>query len=688
MLGKDGCFMKTPDHVCFGCMSERTEDRICSICGWEHSSEPLSHMHLKPGTVLQGKYLIGKALGQGGFGVTYLALDMNLDVKLAIKEYLPQDLASRSQGHTHISVHSGSLNSHYYDGLERFLQEAKTLARFEGHPNIVSVRDFFKANGTAYFVMSYIEGITLKDFIREKDGRIPVDQAINIMMPVLEALKEVHRYNILHRDISPDNIFMTAKGRVILIDFGAARQAVKDKGRSMSIIMKPGFTPEEQYRSKGQQGPWTDIYALGATIYRAITGQMPPESLDRLVEDDLIPPASLGVSIDLQMERALLKSMAVMAKDRFQSAEDFQHALVEGMIDEPKEVEAMEALAQEVPEPPVSVPPPPPSPPYQPIKPQNVNYADNTPKKKTNSKVLMGIGGVVAGLLVIMLVIFGMGGSDQPINSENGQEMAQESESTNVERNDAEVEGQNSGLEAPEEEPEELVTAYDLGQAIRQSGYADLFGVSEQTLFNMYGQPSDSFYWEGGLFYEYQDFYAMVDEFTHDRMVTVIGLRDLPGLPVNASFDEVKRVYGEPEWDEFGTSNNSHLLHYDVNQQYAVVFEGFSDRKVDFITIHSLYLDYDYDDYDPGFEDDFNDFDQELAELYDLGYQMWQTWVYVNYGTTVWAEPNYYSYTLGEITREGDFYVTDYDVDLDYNLWLQLELIDENNNYVYGWVAF
>ncbi len=686
--------MTTADHVCFGCMSERTEDKICPVCGWEHGSGPLSHMHLKPGIILQGKYLIGRALGQGGFGVTYLALDLNLDIKLAIKEYLPQDLASRSQGHTDISVHSGTLDSHYHDGLERFLQEAKTLARFEGHPNIVSVRDFFKANATAYFVMSYIEGITLKDFVKDKGEKIPVDQAINIMMPVLEALKEVHKYNVLHRDISPDNIFMTSKGRVILIDFGAARQEVKDKGRSMSIIMKPGFTPEEQYRSKGQQGPWTDIYATGATLYRAITGQMPPESLDRLVEDDLMPPSSLGVSIDSQIEKALLKSIGVMAKDRFQSAEEFQHALVEGMTDEPREEEAMESLAQEISEPPVSVPVtplPPPSPPpasYQSVTPQNASYSDNEPRSNNNRKMIMGIGAVLTGLLLVMLVIFGMGDSDQPPNNENSQAVVQVTDSAAADQNQNEAEGQGADLEVLENEPEEQEIAYDLNQVIRQSGHTDLFGVSEQALFNMYGQPFNSFYWEGGLFYEYQDFYAMVDEYTRDRMVTVIGLRELPGLPVNASFDEVKRAYGEPEWDEVGTSNNSHLLHYDVHQQYAVVFEGFSERKVDLITIHPLYLDYEYDDFDPGFEDEFDDYDQALAELYDLGYQLWQTWVYVYHGTKVWDEPNYYSSTLGEITREGDFYVTDYEVDLDYNLWLQFELIDENDNYVYGWVPY
>ncbi|MEN1760271.1 serine/threonine-protein kinase [Anoxynatronum sibiricum] len=287
-----------------------------------------NHTHLAPGTILQGKYQIENTLGQGGFGITYLARDLNLEINLAIKEYMPQDLATRLPGNTEVSIHSGNLRAHYDDGLTKFLQEARTLARFESHPNIVSVRDYFEANETAYFVMNYIEGITLKEYIRNSGGSISVPQALSVFMPVLDALREVHAYDVLHRDISPDNIFMTAKGQIILIDFGAARQSVSNKGHSMSIILKPGYTPEEQYRSRGLQGPWTDLYALGATFYRAITGQMPVESLDRLAQDDLIPPSALGVKIDTPLEAALLRAMAVKAEDRFQTAADFQAALL------------------------------------------------------------------------------------------------------------------------------------------------------------------------------------------------------------------------------------------------------------------------------------------------------------------------------------------------------------------------
>jgi serine/threonine protein kinase len=311
-----------------GCMRERLEEEeICSNCGFVEGTAPDSPLYLPPRTVLEGKYLVGRVLGQGGFGITYLAWDINLNIKLAIKEYFPQDLASRAAGHSQVSAYAGSMGSQYEYGLDKFLQEARTLAQFEGHPNIVSVRDFFKANGTAYFVMSYVEGITVKDHLANSGGVLPVDQARGIIMPVLDALKEVHSVNILHRDISPDNIYINQKGQIILIDFGAARQAIGEKGKSLSIILKPGYAPEEQYRSKGVQGPWTDIYAIAATHYHLVTGHQPPESLERLVNDPLELPNSFGADLSESEEKALLKALAVRAEDRFQTVDEYQSAL-------------------------------------------------------------------------------------------------------------------------------------------------------------------------------------------------------------------------------------------------------------------------------------------------------------------------------------------------------------------------
>ncbi len=317
------------NELCMGCMQQKTDQADkCSFCSFVEGTEPESPLHLPPRTILLNKYLIGKVLGQGGFGITYLAWDLNLNVKIAIKEYFPQELATRAAGHSQVSAYTGSMGTQYEYGLDKFLQEARTLAQFEGHPNIVSVRDFFKANGTAYFVMSYVDGITVKEHLAYSGGVLPLDQAHGIIMPVLDALKEVHSVNVLHRDISPDNIFINQKGQVILIDFGAARQAASEKGHSMSIILKPGYAPEEQYRSKGVQGPWTDIYAVGATFYHLITGIQPPEALERMVVDELKSPRALGVPIGEAEEKGLLTALAIRAADRYQTVADFQAVLM------------------------------------------------------------------------------------------------------------------------------------------------------------------------------------------------------------------------------------------------------------------------------------------------------------------------------------------------------------------------
>lgn len=285
-------------------------------------------MYLPPGTPLHERYRIDAVLGHGGFGITYLALDERLSVRVAIKEYLPRQMATRAEGQTRVSVFTGEPREHYLYGLKKFLEEAQAIARFGGHPSIVSCRDFFEANGTAYMVMPYLEGVTLKEFLEQKGGRIPYEIARDILLVVMDALKEVHRANLLHRDISPDNIFLTTARQVKLIDFGAARYQAGEQSKSLSVILKVGYAPEEQYRSSGKQGPWTDVYAVAATLYKCITGNTPPDALDRLDEDTLAPPSQLGVAIPPEAEVALLKALAVRAAERFRSIEEFQAALL------------------------------------------------------------------------------------------------------------------------------------------------------------------------------------------------------------------------------------------------------------------------------------------------------------------------------------------------------------------------
>jgi len=315
------------NNLCPGCFDDSTGQNPCPYCGYETETAEAS-LYLVPGTILSDKYLVGRVLGQGGFGITYLGWDLNLDMKLAIKEFFPQGLVSRLPGQSKVISYTGEIKNQFDFGLERFLREAKTLARFEDHPNIVTVRDFFKANNTAYMIMSYVEGLTLEKYLSQHQGKIPFSKTLDIIMPVLDALREVHEEGIMHRDISPDNILINKKGRVILIDFGAARQEIREKSKSLSVILKAGYAPEEQYRSRGQQGPWTDIYAAAATIYRCITGQVPPEAMDRLAEGYLASPSELNVDIDSTRETALLKALSVRAEGRFQAVQEFQAALM------------------------------------------------------------------------------------------------------------------------------------------------------------------------------------------------------------------------------------------------------------------------------------------------------------------------------------------------------------------------
>lgn len=316
-----------PMNLCMGCMNEKGNSAVCSSCGWVEGSMPDLPQHLPPHTILREKYLLGKVLGYGGFGVTYLAWDMDLNLKVAVKEYLPQNISSRSPGTVQVTAYSGNLGEQYLYGIEKFLEEARTIAQFDGHPNIVSIRDFFRANSTAYYVMSYLEGMTLKQYLAKHSGALSYDLALTFIMPVLDALASVHMVGILHRDISPDNVFITNQGLVKVLDFGAARQAAGGQ-HSLSVILKPGYAPEEQYRTKGNQGPWTDIYACAALLYRMVTGQLPPESLDRLENDTLLKPSTMGIDIPWEAEAAMMQALSVKAAGRFQSVAAFQKALV------------------------------------------------------------------------------------------------------------------------------------------------------------------------------------------------------------------------------------------------------------------------------------------------------------------------------------------------------------------------
>ncbi len=313
--------------ICIYCMAEKENytDK-CPMCG---KTPPADYppYYLPPLSELKGRYLVGATIGEGGFGITYFGLDMLTGGKVAIKEYYPSGYVNRTGtvSYTVYCATTGDRKDFYEKGKERFIKEAKTLALFSREDGIVKVQDLFTENNTAYIVMEFIEGPTLKDFIA-KNGKIPFNVVIDMLLPMMESLKRVHDAGLIHRDIAPDNIIIR-NGRGVLIDFGAARNMTSADNRSLSVVLKRGFAPEEQYRTRGVQGPWTDIYALGATIYKAVTGVNPDDSSERIRVDELKRPNELGAGLSEAADAVIMKSLAVFQENRYKNLDEFIDAL-------------------------------------------------------------------------------------------------------------------------------------------------------------------------------------------------------------------------------------------------------------------------------------------------------------------------------------------------------------------------
>ena len=278
---------------------------------------------LQRNTGLIGRYVIQKVLGQGGFGITYLGIDKLYGNKVAIKEYYPQKIAMRkAQYEDVVTVTSIEEKNNYNKGKKRFLDEAQVMARFNKNEGIVKILDFFEANNTAYIVMEYLEGITLKQYLG-KYGVIQFRNLIEMMLPLLEALIEIHSQGLIHRDISPDNIMVQHNGKLKLMDFGAARDYTESGNKSLTVILKPGYAPPEQYQTHGVQGPWTDIYALCATIYKCLTGITPPDAIARVMDDKFKEPDQLDGKLSPDIKKILWKGMNIFPEERYQDIVEF-----------------------------------------------------------------------------------------------------------------------------------------------------------------------------------------------------------------------------------------------------------------------------------------------------------------------------------------------------------------------------
>lgn len=300
--------------LCYHCMHEKGGAAECPYCHQREYPKALPHQ-MRPGTVLAQKYTIGRVLGEGGFGITYIGRNNDLQITVAVKEYYPAGYSNRNTAvNNSVSVIASDKNGFYEKGRARFLKEAQTLARFQKDPGIVNVVDFIEENNTAYIVMEYLDGVTLREHLKSR-GRIHPDEAVQMLLPVMRALGMVHDAGIIHRDVSPDNIMMLRDGSLKLMDFGAARDFDGDE-RSMSVMLKQGYAPEEQYRRNGEQGPWTDVYGMCATLYRIITGSTPPDSIERAYRDTIRRPSEMGINISPAIESALMNGLAVQKENR------------------------------------------------------------------------------------------------------------------------------------------------------------------------------------------------------------------------------------------------------------------------------------------------------------------------------------------------------------------------------------
>lgn len=310
-------------RLCESCFCE-ADGKPCPNCGYFAAEYSGDTSVLPMGTKLNDKIVIGKVMGKGGFGVTYLGYDLRMEKIIAVKEYYPNGIAYRAPGGTEISVGDAGAAETFEKGAEKFYSEAEMVAQFNGNPNIVSVYDYFRANNTVYLVMEFIRGVTLKKYIK-KHGRLSDGQALFVMDKIAAALSITHSAGVLHRDISPDNIMICRDGKIKLIDFGAARQIAAESSSNLTVVMKHGYTPMEQYTKKGRQGAWTDIYSLGAAVYYALTEVVIDDPYSRLDNDCEFSENSRGINNDLW--NILKKCTMINSSDRYGSALDLRRAL-------------------------------------------------------------------------------------------------------------------------------------------------------------------------------------------------------------------------------------------------------------------------------------------------------------------------------------------------------------------------
>lgn len=315
-------------NLCINCFKPTGGEEVCMHCGTVQHTRPRQICHLFPYTILRERYIIGNVINNGGFGVVYKAYDTKLENIVAIKEFLPtqNSMVNRIPGSTEVLLINEEQQEEFTAMKNEFIGEARTMAQFANCESIVRIYEFFEENNTAYLVMEYLDGISLREFLSNNEGGMDFDSAMSIALPVMEALQAVHKENIIHCDVCPENIFICVNQHVKLIDFGAAKFS-QDNRENDALITKPGFTPPEQYTNKGKLGVYTDVYAMGAVIYTILSGVTPAESIERLEKDNLQKLSKIGVQLPPYADKSIMKALALKEESRFKSIDDFIDAI-------------------------------------------------------------------------------------------------------------------------------------------------------------------------------------------------------------------------------------------------------------------------------------------------------------------------------------------------------------------------
>ena len=316
---------------CFNCL-ESVTSASCKKCGFKNSTLKVNNSALKPGTLLDGRYYLGRVLGQGGFGITYIGSDEIMGGVVAVKEHYPKAIVQRAPNGLDVLTDN---KSEFSDGLKKFTDEARALAKFKNHPNIVAVISYQRSNNTAYMIMEYVEGRTVKDILSGGKA-LPVKDSCQIILQALDGLSACHEQRLIHRDLTPDNIYITTQGKVKILDFGSARETVEGGENEFTQVLKKSYAPIEQFQHGQGQGPWTDIYSVGASFYRLVVGSPPAQnSVDRLLNDTLKFPSQIKklTGWNPELEQVLIRSLKVRPEERYQSVDEFKVDLLNATLE-------------------------------------------------------------------------------------------------------------------------------------------------------------------------------------------------------------------------------------------------------------------------------------------------------------------------------------------------------------------